>query len=200
MVQAAKKPNVSLGFVTVVEHTDLGVTGGLLVVNTLGRPLEFHCTAPVKVQRAQEILYGPTLQPCLYGEQIARALVEKSKESLACVFTNLPAVLALRHVINLPVAFVDQAESSAGDYTCDRATAGTCGPIDVRAESSSSCTSKLLGPFRIYTDRAFAADLETIQQLWQSHFSTLDLLEPFQRIRDAIAEAQKVATVATAPK
>ena len=65
----------SFGFVTV---TDLGgavFIGGYLILNSMGRPLEFHCTAPVKPNRAQEILYGATLEPYLYGEQIGQALV-----------------------------------------------------------------------------------------------------------------------------
>ena len=41
-----------------------------MLLNLAGRPLEFHCTAPVKPNRVQQILYGPSLQPYLYGEQI----------------------------------------------------------------------------------------------------------------------------------
>ena len=53
----------ALGFLTVVENAELGLLGGYLLLNAAGRPLEFHCTAPVKPSRTQEILYGPTLQP-----------------------------------------------------------------------------------------------------------------------------------------
>src|SRR5688500_11494160 len=59
----------ALGFLTVVEHDQFGLVGGYLILNSSGRPLEFHCTAPVKPSRAQQILYGPTLTPYLYGEQ-----------------------------------------------------------------------------------------------------------------------------------
>ena len=57
---AKSKP--ALGFLTVIEHPQYGLFGGYLVLNTAGRPLEFHCTAPIKPNRAQQILYGPTLE------------------------------------------------------------------------------------------------------------------------------------------
>ena len=48
-----------LGFLTVLEHPQHGLFGGYLLLNLAGRPVEFHCTAPVKPNRAQQILYGP---------------------------------------------------------------------------------------------------------------------------------------------
>ena len=79
MSPAPRSPLASLGFLTVVEHAELGLLGGYLLLNAAGRPLEFHCTAPVKPNRAQEILYGPTLKPFLYGEQIGQTLLTRSK-------------------------------------------------------------------------------------------------------------------------
>src|SRR6188474_707044 len=78
MTDSRPKSLPAIGFLTIVEHQESGLTGGYLVLNTLGRPLEFHCTAPLKTNRAQEILYGPTLRPFLYGEQIGQTLLEKS--------------------------------------------------------------------------------------------------------------------------
>ena len=54
---------ISLGFITVIDHVDLGCIGGYLILNLGGRPLEFHCTAPVRANRAQQILYGVSLKP-----------------------------------------------------------------------------------------------------------------------------------------
>ncbi len=41
----------ALGFLTILEHQQHGLVGGYLLLNTAGRPLEFHCTAPVKATR-----------------------------------------------------------------------------------------------------------------------------------------------------
>ena len=89
----------ALGFLTVVEHQQYGLFGGYLLLNPAGRPLEFHCTAPIKPNRAQQILYGPTLESFLYGEQIGRTLLEKAKIEPSLVCTDRqPALAARQHL------------------------------------------------------------------------------------------------------
>src|SRR5487761_439696 len=103
------KPLVAIGFLTVVEHEQYGFFGGYLVLNASGRPLEFHCTAPVRPNRAQEILYGPTLEPYLYGEQIGQALLAKSQLEPLVICTDLAAVLSVREFVATPVTLVSRA-------------------------------------------------------------------------------------------
>ena len=56
MSVSESKSQISLGFLTVVDGGDTGCIGGYLVLNMGGRPLEFHCTAPVRANRSQQIL------------------------------------------------------------------------------------------------------------------------------------------------
>src|SRR5580693_507018 len=92
------------GFLTVLSSDEQGLIGGYLVLNSSGRPLEFHCTAPIKPNRAQQILYGPTLEPYLFGEQIGRALVTKSTAPPLVICTDLRPAMAVRPLVNAPVA------------------------------------------------------------------------------------------------
>ena len=96
----------SFGFLTAVDSSAHGLFGGYLVVDALGRPLEFHCTAPVKVSRAQQILYGPTLQGHLHGRQIGGALLAEGKATPAVVLTDRESMLQVRPQTSLPVALV----------------------------------------------------------------------------------------------
>ncbi len=96
----------NLGYVTVVDQPKLGLIGGYLVLNPAGRPLEFHCTTPLKPSRAQEILYGPVLEPFLYGEQIAQTLIARSKMPVRFVLTDKAAALAVQHFVDIPVLYV----------------------------------------------------------------------------------------------
>ena len=64
----------SLGFLSVRRHPEHGYFGGYLITNSIARPLEFHCTMPVKPSRAQELLYGPTMDAFVCGEQIAKVM------------------------------------------------------------------------------------------------------------------------------
>ena len=50
-----------VGFLSVRYRSEHGFFGGYLIVNQLARPLEFHCTMPVRPSRSQELLYGKTL-------------------------------------------------------------------------------------------------------------------------------------------
>ena len=83
-----------------------GLFGGYLVLNEAGRPLEFHCTAPIRPSRPQEILYGNTLRPYLYGEQIGQALLSKAKHPPSIILTDQRPALALQTLIEIPVTLI----------------------------------------------------------------------------------------------
>src|SRR5437016_8974065 len=103
-VDAKSQP--ALGFLTVLEHSQHGLMGGYLVLNSSGRPLEFHCTAPVKPNRAQQILYGPTLIPYLYGEQIGQTLLAKGGQTPLVICTDVEPALCMRQFAAAPVVLV----------------------------------------------------------------------------------------------
>jgi hypothetical protein len=95
-----------LGFLTAIEVPDRGYVGGLLVTNQFGRPLEFQCTAPLKPNRTQEILYGPTLVPYVLGDLIGRTLIEKVGVKPHIVLTERHELMGLRDLVEIPVASV----------------------------------------------------------------------------------------------
>ncbi len=97
-----------LGFLTAIEVPERGYVGGLLVTNQFGRPLEFQCTAPLKPNRTQEILYGPTLVPYVLGDLIGRTLIEKVGIKPHLVLTERHELLGLRELVEIPVACVDE--------------------------------------------------------------------------------------------
>jgi hypothetical protein len=168
MNSASSKPAASIGFLTVVENTELGLVGGYLLLNAAARPLEFHCTAPVKPTRTQEILYGPTLRPFLFGEQIGQTLLAKSKLTPVVVCTDTQPVLAAREGTHVSLVLVADGISSAvnGGFS--------------------------LAKNMVMTAPGFENDERAIREAWPALADHLDLLEPFARIREALDEAQKV--------
>lgn len=197
----------ALGFLTVLEHAKHGLFGGYLVLNATGRPLEFHCTAPIRPNRAQEILYGPTLEPFLYGEQIGRTLLRKSKVKTAFVCTDREAVLAVRDHVSLPVALVtprgDATDVSEADErgTLERglaereATPGRLWRLEGAHAKGCMNNARLLsfelGENRLAVLEGKAADRERIVEQGRALAASFDLTEPFLRIREAIEEAQR---------
>lgn len=188
MSASGSKSVPSVGFLTVQEFTDLGLIGGYLILNAVGRPLEFHCTAPVRPNRAQEILYGPTLAPFLYGEQIGQTLVAKSKSRPMFVCTNVEPVLSAREFVSVPlVLLTEHSDEAHGQHRLDTAHSAMPAPM-----------SRKLLTFQLARHQAAVAedharDRDKIVEHWQPHADAIDLFEPFSRLREAIEEAQRGA-------
>jgi len=164
------------GFLTAVESGSHGVFGGYLLVDPLGRPLEFHCTAPVKVSRAQQILFGSTLQSHLHGQQIGGTLLAEGTVTPEVVLTDLEPMLHVRSHTRLPVALLRMASASTSAVVAG----GTLGT------SSFTIGNARVSPHA--TDASREADLrERLEEL----AAAVDLCEPFERIRAAIDEAQR---------
>src|SRR5438093_1215322 len=119
MNSASPKSSPCLGFLTVVENAELGLIGGYLLLNAAGRPLEFHCTAPVKANRTQEILYGTTLKPYLFGEQIGQTLLCKSKLTPMVVCTDNESMLTVREFTDSSVVLVVGGTPALSGGGCD---------------------------------------------------------------------------------
>ena len=169
MTASSVKPAGCLGFLCVIDNKDLGLLGGYLLLNAAGRPLEFHCTAPLRPTRTQEILYGKALKPYLCGEQIAATLLTKARHASFAVFTDEEAVLAAREHASVPLLLI---------------------PPGVESEP----TVRTLG--RMVAAAGYEADRHTVQAAWPGQADHLDLQEPFARIREALSEAHRAAAKA----
>lgn len=173
----------TLGFCTVRAHAEHGFFGGYLILNTHARPLEFHCTLPVKPSRAQEILYGKTLPDFVCGEQIAKALTSKAKLMPQLVLTDCSAVLALSRVSDVMVACLSASTNSASAANIPAADGERLRTIKLGAHSATILRDDM------HTE-------ERLRQLWQALDVTMDICEPFQRIEEALVEAHPIMKAA----
>ena len=153
------------GYLTTVDSAVHGVFGGFLLVDGVGRPLEFHCTTPVKVSRAQQILYGATLPAHLHGRQIGATLLAEAGSTPRAVLTDSESLLHVRAHTDLPVVLVQRGD------------AGAPGGQVVRFGDASVALPEQVPP-------GLVDGLGTLA-------GAVDLCEPFERIRAAIDEAQK---------
>jgi hypothetical protein len=159
-----------LGFLSILDHPQHGLTGGYLLLTLAGRPIEFHCSAPIKPTRAQQILFGPTLAPFLYGEHIGQALFAKGSGEPLMVFTDAAPALALGQLVASPVVLVIDAM-----------------PPD-KASDVAGLRSITVGRNKLAAGKEVSEN-EIAQRL--SALGEFDLAEPFERIRSAIEEAQR---------
>ncbi len=190
MSQPPSADGALLGFVTVTQTEEWGYTGGYLIINDTAKPVEFHCTAPVRITPAQQILYGPTLRPVLFGEQIGRALIEKSRRVPACVCTDRVEVLAVRPLITVPVVLVQpQNNSQSSDsQLCDSGTPNDWilgWKLGVWRSLGDCCVRAL---------ERFEQDSQKLAEWLNERDWGMDLSEPFERVREALNEAGRMAT------
>lgn len=126
-------------FLSVLDVGEPGFIGGLLLLNRSGRPMEFHCTTPVRANRAQQILYGPTLRPYLFAEQIGTALLGKMKSKPDILFTDRVAIFELRDTLRKPVVLV-RCET---DESVDPSTFASTHPEPSHSAASSAAFSSV---------------------------------------------------------
>jgi hypothetical protein len=162
-----------MGFLTAVEDAERGFVGGLLITNRFGRPLEFQCTAPVKPNRAQQILYGPTLRPFVLGELLGRTLIDKIGVKPHLVLLETDEILDLRQHVSIPVA-----------YFVNKIT--------------DESTQLSLGKLGIAFHPDYIADREEMVRHAKVIPGDADMREPFERIREALAETIRLGTARTA--
>jgi hypothetical protein len=159
-----------LGFLTAVEDAERGLVGGLLITNRFGRPLEFQCTTPVRPNKTQQILYGPTLRPYLLTEVVGRTLVEKVSVKPDLVLTESDELLELRTQVDVPVASL--CREPAGEQ-----------PLSLK-----------VGQQWLQFHPAHDGDRQQIARRSQQVPTSADLQEPFDRIREALTETLKAAS------
>lgn len=139
--------------------------------------MEFHCSAPVKPTRPQEILYGNSLESYLCGEQISPALVKCGQITPNVIFTDCDTALVMAETVPIPVVFVQKQDKDN---------------VQDKEHWAEHWTEHSYGGQRLWLPVRFqdipAADIwATIRK--NVRFG--DFSEPFSRIRLAINEAQR---------
>lgn len=182
----------TIGFYAVVEDAQCGYFGGLLITNEFARPVEFHCTTPVKPNRAQEILYGVTLQQFLYGELIGKSLLEKLKNQPKLICVNKRPSLALGDNLDFPVVWVLHEDELA-----ERTAVLSSRHGEIQFGSSRQDDQRdsviVVGRNRCVPHERWVQKRELLLSRLMGIPPSIDLLEPFERICRAIEEASQAA-------
>ena len=169
--------DLKLGFLAISE-ADGSYAGGLLVTNDYGQPLEFRCTTQVTPTRAQQILYGGTLERFVKVDLIGEKLMGAVENTPSVVLVEEESCLELRAFSTTAIAHLREADQSS---LSDEA-------VVLPGYPDSSQQIEVQGP------PEHQQELDIVQDLLATPATKMSLLEPFQRVRDALEE------VATAKK
>ena len=187
-------PETTFGFLSTFDSPEHGYFGGYLIVSLLGRPVEFHCTSPVRPSRAQEILYGPTLQPYLFGEQIGGALLQAAKLSPRLILTDQAAILTVRPQASVPMALVLGRVDTGAAPTLDEAggATGVASSLVDATRLHSFDGQFAAGNYHLQLATGYEMEQHTVVELVTQLRQHVDVAEPFGRIHEAIREAQRI--------
>jgi hypothetical protein len=154
--------------------------------------------------RAQQILYGPTLEPYLLGEQIGSSLIAAAKLAPRLILTDSAQFEPIKNHLDVPLVLVAgslrptsltaaprqiEQESDASSRGADEKSAGHpawCRPFDV-----VNCWLQL--PIGMESQR------DVVAQLLAMLAERVALAEPFERIHEAIREAQRIGVRGNEP-
>lgn len=138
--------------------------GALMVTDARVRPLHFAFVSPIRPTKIQRILYGPTLEEHISVDVIGRKLLADLPVVPDVLLVDTQDLTTVRRVANLPTAFLRRVDGNA--------VAGSLSSLQ-------------------YDTGANIDDQETVGQILASLEMQVDLIEPFQRMRDALKEAIK---------
>ncbi|GMU84235.1 MAG: hypothetical protein AMXMBFR47_41050 [Planctomycetota bacterium] len=161
-------PDLVLAFLSCPQDAARNYVGAVLVADYRARPLEFSYVSPVRPTVLQKILYGKTLQEHVLIDVIARKLMETNGRRPDVVFVNSRELLAARRIQQAPVAFLSRASEPA---------------------SSGPRLSTLT-----YDTGDRKDDGEIVGEIVGHLELLIDLLEPFDRIQEALKETIKSGT------
>jgi hypothetical protein len=187
---------LNLGFLTILQEGS-GYLGGYLVTNNWGRPLEFRLSTAVQPSRIHQILYADTLEPYVCGEVIGKTLVEKTATPVQLLITDSAPALDLRLKVPTPVVWLAPAAEPRIEDRGSKIERGEGQSSNPRSSILNPRSSALVRPATpgrgaLLCHLRFPEDVAVVRDLLDRLDATLDLTEPFARIREAVGEARKM--------
>lgn len=176
-----RKDQIRLGFMTAVEIGERNYVGGLLVTDRFGRPLEFQCTTPVKPNRTQELLYGPTLVPFILGDLLGKALLDRVSVKPSLIMTSRIEMLELRTKVTTPIIYNESSAESGSKSAQSNA------PLSPGQEIRFGRQT-----FRMHED--FTDDRSAVERISQQLSDDANMHEPLQRVGEALQETMSTVT------
>jgi hypothetical protein len=165
---------MKLCFLDALPLDDGVVRGAALVTDARTRPLEFRVTEPVVASDLQRILYGAILDEHVLGDLCAIPLLEAMREEPDCVLVRDQALLSLQSVRAEPVLWIGRDEDGA--------------------PREGGAPGIVLGYHGDGEDEGIKRARQALRGIAEHY----DLLEPFERMGQAVAHLHRAAAAATA--
>jgi hypothetical protein len=161
-----KEPNeLVLSYLICPQDAAGAFLGALMLTDARLRPLHFSFVSPIRPTKIQRVLYGPTLDEHLRVDVIGNRLIKDLPFVPDVLLVDRLELVAARRVANIPTAFLTKPNDGAPEPGKLTALQYDTGPN--------------------------VEDQEVVGQILASLEMTVDLVEPFNRMREALKEAIK---------
>jgi hypothetical protein len=166
----------TLAFISLTEIDKDIFRGGILITDLRGKPLEFRCTSAIQPNNVQKTLYGSTLQPHMSVELVGLPLLKSISEKPNVIMIQQAEFLDMRISVAQPVLLLSRQGVTL--------TVAESGQLKTVRELINSPSGKF-EPIVVTSHWEYGADLRITQQL-RTLCTSIDLMEPFDRIQHAI--------------
>ncbi len=155
-------------------------TGGLLITDERGLPIDFHYIEPIRPSKIQKLIYGSALKRYLLLDAIAATLLSAMDNSAEWVFTSDPLMLELDDHDHGRIIAITPGESepvlASGEWRKD-----ATGKIAIQTQPTDNpLAMEFISPDDTDTEKIASAIAEL------SH--KMDLSEPLARVGEALSE------------
>jgi hypothetical protein len=157
--------NLRLGYLICPLDAANAFLGALMITDSRARPVHFSFVSPVRPTMIQRILFGSTLNSHIKVDVIAQKLLSNIPQIPDVLFVDDMEILSVRQIIKKPTAFLKKNSSSDTDPS-------RLSSLEFKTGSNME-------------------DQEITGQILAFLENSIDLVEPFLRIRQALKEAIK---------
>ena len=169
-----------LGFLTLIgTASQNGYIGAILITDVQGIPQEFRCTHPVKPTAIQKPLYGDALEPFIGINLCGVPLIKKIENRPTVIVVNRDYLMAIRDDTSPPVIFIRRAGQAIDIKNHE-------GAIEKKRRIRVECGTGRFQPIILESKPDYEDDITTAMGILENIFNYFDLLEPFDRITQAI--------------
>lgn len=155
-------------------------SGGLLVTDEKGLPLDFRYVEPIRPTKLQKLIYGGSLQRYLLLEAIGNTLLRDTASKAKWVFTSDPLLLELERDSGCRFVAISKGEiermMAVGEWLMEEA-----GCVFLQLAPSGPPYRFKFNSDEDETTNRIAEELSVIAR-------ELDLFEPLQRVKQALEE------------
>jgi hypothetical protein len=149
--------------------------GAALVTDAATEPIEFRCTSAIRPTLLQKTLWGNRLAGHIASRLVGKPLLDALSNRAALVMVRKPEFVEMRELLEMPLVQVLRNEELT-----------IASPLTSADGDTLESGGGQFEPVVLKVHRRHSGDLQSARDLLAQTFRSHNLLEPFQRLKNAL--------------